>query len=140
MVFVTFSLSPVRIFVLTPCSFNAFIAPAADSFGGSKNARYPISIISHSSSTLQLCFSTSFLAMASTRNPFTLRSSTVSRIFFLKSFVIGSTFPLYSAYEHMASISSTAPFVTIFIVPARFCTTVVSLRLLKSNGISSIFL
>ena len=38
-VFVTFSLSPVRIFVLTPCSFSAFMAFAADSFGGSRNAR-----------------------------------------------------------------------------------------------------
>ena len=36
---VTFSLSPVRIFVVTPCSFNALIAGAAEGFGGSRKAK-----------------------------------------------------------------------------------------------------
>ena len=42
MVRVTLSLSPVRIFVVTPCAFNARIASEVDSFGGSRNARYPM--------------------------------------------------------------------------------------------------
>ena len=36
---VTFSLSPVKILVLTPCSSKALIAGAAEGFGGSKKAR-----------------------------------------------------------------------------------------------------
>ena len=48
---VTRSLSPVRILTPTPYSANAFIAISVDSFGGSRNAKYPINTISFSSFT-----------------------------------------------------------------------------------------
>ena len=138
---VTLSLSPVKIFVVTPWAFKALIASAVDSFGGSRNARYPISTISHSSVTPNAPAGDGllFCAIASTRNPFSLRSSTVARIRLFNSFVIGRTFPSHSAKGQIESISSTAPFVTICVFPSRFCTTVVSLRRAKSKGISSTF-
>ena len=48
---VTLSLSPVRIFVVTPYSDNDLIAAAAESLGGSRNARYHMRTISVSSFT-----------------------------------------------------------------------------------------
>ena len=49
-------LSPVRIFTATPCSCSASSARAAVSLGGSRNATYPLSTSSHSSSFAQICF------------------------------------------------------------------------------------
>ena len=138
---VTLSLSPVKIFVVTPCAFNARIASAVDSFGGSRNARYPISTISHSSFIPNAPTGEGllFCAMASTRNPLSFSSSTVFRIRMRTSSVSGFTVPSHSAKEQMDSISSTAPFVTICVFPFLSCTTVVKRRRVKSNGISSTF-
>ncbi len=93
MVRVTLSLSPVKIFVVTPCACNARMASAVDSFGGSKKARYPISTISHSSFTPKDSTGEGllFCAIASTRKPFSFSSSTVFKIRRRTSFVRGCT-------------------------------------------------
>ena len=99
MVRVTLSLSPVKIFVVTPCACNARMASAVDSFGGSKKARYPISTISHSSFTPKAPTGEGllFCAIASTRKPFSFSSSTVFKIRRRTSFVRGCTPPSHSA-------------------------------------------
>ncbi|MPM21685.1 hypothetical protein SDC9_68130 [bioreactor metagenome] len=96
---VTRSLSPVRIFTATPCSFSALIAAAVVSFGGSRKARYPISTMSASSVTENAPTGDGlvFCATAITRIPSSLRRSTVARISSLTALVSGSTLPLYSA-------------------------------------------
>ena len=48
----TKALSPVKTFTLTPCSFNAAKALAAEALAGSKKPMYPISVNSFSSSTV----------------------------------------------------------------------------------------
>ena len=119
MVRVTLSLSPVKILVVTPCSFNARIAFAVDSFGGSRNAKYPISTMSHSSLTPKTPTGEGslFCAMANTRKPLSFRPSTVFRICVRISSVRGRTCPSYSANVQTDSISSTAPLVTICVFP-----------------------
>ena len=79
---VTFSLSPVKIFVETPCSFNALIASAADFLAGSRKAKYPINTMSHSSCTPNVLVGEGlfFFAIARTRKPLLFRPSTVFRI------------------------------------------------------------
>ena len=141
MVRVTLSLSPVRIFVVTPCAFNARIASEVDSFGGSRNARYPISTISLSSFTPNAPAGEGllFCAMASTRKPLSFSPPTVCKIRLRTVSVSTCTVPSHSAKEQIESISSTAPFVTICVLPFLSCTTVVRRRRVKSNGISSTF-
>ena len=117
------------------------MASAVDSLGGSRNARYPRSTISHSSFTPKAPTGEGllFCAMARTRNPLSLSPSTVLSIFLLTSLLNSCTLPSISAKAHIESISSTAPFVTIWVLPFLSCTTVVRRRLLKSKGISSTF-
>ena len=99
MVRVTLSLSPVRILVVTPWSFSARMASAVDSLGGSRKARYPSSTISRSSFTPKASTGEGLLfwAMASTRKPLSLSSSTVCRILLRRASVRGSTLPSCSA-------------------------------------------
>jgi tRNA(Ile)-lysidine synthetase-like protein len=52
--FTTISLSPDNILTATPCAYNCSMASAAEGFGGSRKARYPISTISFSSSMAKL--------------------------------------------------------------------------------------
>ena len=79
MLLVTLSLSPVNILVATPYSFNACIALAVVSFGGSRKARYPIRTISHSSFTPKAPTGEGFVfcATAITLIPSSLKLSTV---------------------------------------------------------------
>ncbi len=73
---VTTSLSPVRIFTATPFALSAWIASAALSFGGSRNATKPIMVRSFSSSREYADFtSISRTPSASARKP----SSFISR-------------------------------------------------------------
>ena len=136
---VTRSLSPVRIFVVTPCSFRARSASAVDFFGGSRKARYPINTISPSSRTLYVSTvgRASFWAIAMTRMPFSFKESTVAMISLRISSVSGCICSLYSAKEQTESISSTAPFVIICRFPFLSSTTVDRRRREKSKGISS---
>ena len=138
---VTFSLSPVKIFVATPCSFNAFIAGAVDSFAGSRKAKYPIKTISFSSLTVHFCTKSwsVFWLTPKTRKPFSLSCSTWLIIIFSNFCVNGQTLPRYSTYLQTLSISSIAPFVTICTLPSWSWIITDILRRWKSNGISSIF-
>ena len=96
---VTASLSPVSTLTATPYSFSAATAAAAESFGGSRKARYPMSTMSDSSATENAPATIGFVlwATAMTRSPASLYRRTVARISSLNALVSGSTFPLYSA-------------------------------------------
>ena len=140
--FVTLSLSPVRTLVLTPYSFKAEIAFAVVGLGGSRKAKYPISTISISSLTPKLSTGEGFVfwARAITRSPSLFNLSTV---FNISSFIFSDNNTIlswYSVYLQIESISSTAPFVIICLLPTWSSTTTVIRRREKSKGISSTFI
>ena len=88
------SLSPVRIFTPTPCLCRAWIAIAAVPLGGSRNATYPFSTRSRSSSFEQDCLpGSSLTATAKTRKPSLLRLAYSSRKPFISAGSMGDSFP-----------------------------------------------
>lgn len=126
--------------LLRPCAFNARIAFAVDSFGGSRNARYPISTISHSSFILNAPTGEGcFLCNSKHTNPLSFSSSTCFQNTPTNLFCkwLHSTITLRKRTDgkHFFYCS----FVTICVFPFLSCTTVVKRRRVKSNGISSTF-
>ena len=97
--FTTTSLSPDRIFTATPCAYNCSMASAAEGFGGSRKARYPISTISFSSSMAKLqSFSIKlFWETANTLIPCWFISSLIICALIFKASVKGWICPLNSA-------------------------------------------
>ena len=139
MAWVTFSLSPVRIFTGTPYACNAWIAALVVALGGSSSARKPRSTMPCSSATENCPTGEGFVfcATAITRMPWlfswlafasTRRRTSSSR---------GSTLPPHSAQAQHCSISSTAPLVTSWVLPSWSWTTTLIRRRWKSKGISS---
>ena len=139
---VSISLSPVIIFTSTDKSSNSEIAELALTFGGSRKAAKPINVILSSSWFLYFTLSSiaSFLiAIAITLNPSALNLSYSSFAVLLLSLLNSNTPLSVSKEDETAKILSGAPFVIKYLEPS-CSTTIESLLLSKSKGISSIFL
>ena len=136
---VTASLSPVITLTSTPWWFSARIAVAAESFGGSRNARQPTAIRSLSSATLygRSCSGSRRIATTSTRRPSSLSRCVIALISRRRASVIGSITSPMRANAQVESISSTAPLQISRCSPLPSVTTTDMRRRWKSNGISS---
>ena len=112
---VVYWLSPVKIFVVTPYSFNFFIVPLTSFFGGSKNATNPINTISLSSNSLNTFFPEYSLldANAITCIPCFASFCAFVFMFSINSCVNGSCWLLILTVVQLFSTSSNAPFVII---------------------------
>ena len=118
------------------------MAAGAVCLGGSRKAKKPISTISHSSAAENWPTGAGLLfwATAITRIPWAFSLSAWASTWLRTSSVRGTTLPPRSAQAQQSSISSTAPFVTIWVLPAVSQTTTLIRRRSKSKGTSSTLL
>ena len=118
------------------------MASGADALGGSRKAKNPISTISHSSAAENCPTGAGllFCATAITRIPSAFSRSACASACRRTWSVRGRALPPRSAQAQQSSISSTAPLVTIWVLPALSQTTTLIRRRSKSKGTSSTLL